>query len=384
MFKGYWTVKGLNFFLYAGVGVFLMFLNVYYKGIGLSGTQIGLINTLGALAGIFSSILWGALNDRFGRPRPLFAAAVLGVITFALILAGLRVFVWILPAACALALFSSPIMPLLDSTALSQLGENRKNYGQIRAWGTAGFVVASSLAGFVYERTGLHAMFYGYILMMAVFLVISANLPGRVVRALRPAAGGMFQMIRQQPLWLIFVVGVAVLWLGNTGMQNFLGVTIKEMGGSDSLIGLSWTVSALIEIPGMLLGARLLSRIKPSRLISVAFLGYAARLTLLAWMPAPAWALGISLLQIVSYVPFWIGAVAYANELAPDHLKATTQSLLSSALNLSSVFGGLLSGWLFDSLGSPGLFLVLAGCCMLGMLIFSAGQVAFTSAPAQD
>jgi MFS family permease len=95
---------------------------------------------------------------------------------------------------------------------------------------------------------------------------------------------------------------------------------------------------------------------------------------LYAIMPSFYWVLGIALLQGPSYVPFLVGSVAYANELAPADLKATSQGLLATILNLASLVGGFVCGWLFDQLGRQGLFAILGGICLTALLFFVGGQ----------
>ena len=58
----------LFFFQFAAIGVYFTFLNVYYKGVGLSGTHIGLISMVSGVAGMAGSFLWGYLSDRTGKP----------------------------------------------------------------------------------------------------------------------------------------------------------------------------------------------------------------------------------------------------------------------------------------------------------------------------
>jgi PPP family 3-phenylpropionic acid transporter len=74
------TVKVLYFLVFAGIGIFTSFINIYYRSINLSGTQIGLINMVSPLVGIFSSIAGGMLSDRFGKNRRIFIIACLGII----------------------------------------------------------------------------------------------------------------------------------------------------------------------------------------------------------------------------------------------------------------------------------------------------------------
>ncbi len=68
----------LYFSLYIGIGIFFTFSNVYYHQIGISGTQIGIINTVAPLVGVFSTVLWGFWSDRSGKTRLLFAVSTGG------------------------------------------------------------------------------------------------------------------------------------------------------------------------------------------------------------------------------------------------------------------------------------------------------------------
>ena len=60
-------VKLLFFLFYAALTFPFIFLNLYYKEIGLTGTQIGQAAAVVPLVSIVASPVWGVLNDRFGR-----------------------------------------------------------------------------------------------------------------------------------------------------------------------------------------------------------------------------------------------------------------------------------------------------------------------------
>ena len=106
----------------------------------------------------------------------------------------------------------------------------------------------------------------------------------------------------------------------------------------------------------------------------VSMFAYTIRVGLYSIMPHPAWAIGINLLNGPSYVFFWNSAVNYANQMAPESLKATAQGLFQATTNLASMVGALLCGWLFDLTGPSGLFRVLTVCCLAAFLIFSLSQ----------
>lgn len=371
------SLRLLYLFIFSGVGLFFTFLNVHYKNIGLSGTQIGLIGTVGSLIGMFSAVIWGMVNDRYGRIRLLLGVTGAGVILATAALAQATAiplaFGWILLIAGMLNLFNSPITPIVDNLTLSVLGEHRDRYGHYRAWGTLGFILTSFSIGFLYERIGLRSMFPAYILTILLFLAATLRAPVRPIKLGGSPLSGLGQMVRQ-PLYLFFGTSVILVWMANVVSMSFVSITMKSMGGSESLIGIAWSIGAIVELPIMLYSDRLLRRFGAPRLMMLGFAMYAMRMVLYAIMPHPAWVLGINLLNAVSFVPFWIGAVSYANKLAPDHIKATGQGMLAALSGLSNMVGGVLGGVLFDQIGPSGLFLVMAGSCLLALLIFSIGQ----------
>jgi PPP family 3-phenylpropionic acid transporter len=381
--KSHRTVKGLYFFYFAGVGTFFPFLSVYYLSLGLSGTQIGLINTLGPLVGIFSTTLWGVLSDRFGKTRVLLAVATLGAMLAVTGLSRAQTFAWILPAACSLALFNSTFIPLMDSTTLSLLGDQRERYGVFRVWGTVGFILTSAAIGLIYTRFGLPTMFKVYFAVLILFLITSIGMPDQPIRLHGSLIYGLKEMLRQ-PAWVLFAVSVFLLWVASSGALAFFSLAIQALGGSDQLIGLSWTTAAITELPVFFFSAVLLRKFGAVRLLFIAFIGYILRILSYGLMPSPGWAPVVNLLNCVSYVPFWLGAVSYANQLASPSLKATAQGLLFAVLNLSNVSGALFSGWLFDQVGPAHLFFVLSGFAVAGFLLFSLGHLLFRQRPAES
>jgi PPP family 3-phenylpropionic acid transporter len=367
-------LKSLYFTIWAAIGAFWPFIYLYYRTeIGLTGAQIGLIVMVGAGTGTLSAPLWGMLNDRLGRTRLLLTIQALGLVVVCLILGELHTFASILIVAGIFSVFSSPIMPLLDSTTLRLLGERRDLYGAYRAWGTIGFVITCTLAGFLIERAGMKLIFPAYSAGVFIFWLLSLRLPDqRAVRGGPSRLAGLGQMVRQRA-WLIFAASVFLLWFSVMGAFAFLGIVIVEMGGAQRLVGLAATIAALTEIPTFQYSSRLLRRFGPPRLLAVAMGVYAFRLLLYALMPSASWVLWLALLQGASYGIFLVGAVAYANELAPVELKSTAQGLLVSVMSLANLGAGLAGGWLLDHVGGSGLFSAMMLTCLAALGVFIVG-----------
>ena len=76
--KRMWVAWLLFFFQFLAVGAYFIYLNVYYRQAGLSGTQIGIITMSSSIIGVVSAIAWGYLSDRTGKPRLLIAGGAIG------------------------------------------------------------------------------------------------------------------------------------------------------------------------------------------------------------------------------------------------------------------------------------------------------------------
>ena len=368
-------MKVLYFVQFAAVGVFWTYITVYYRSIGLSGTQIGLIGTLSTLVSIFSMTFWALLNDRFGETRKLLMLVAAGTGLCALGISAARTFGSIVVMACAYGVFASAIIPLLDSTTLGLLGDHPEQYGRQRIWGSIGYVVTTAALGFILERTGLHAMFAIYAIVVGCLVVTATWLPRQHIRLGSFSLHGLNEMIHRPP-WLVFAASIFLIGLGFSGISSFVSVTVKAMGGSDVLIGISWTLSAVSELPIMFFSAALLRRMGARQLLAIAFAMYTVRMLIYAIMPTPTWVIGIHAVFGSGFGLYWVSAVNYANELAPAALKTTSQSLLTSMTSLANVIGALMCGWLFDELGPPGLFAILAVFCLVATVMFAAGGLA--------
>jgi PPP family 3-phenylpropionic acid transporter len=318
---------------------------------------------------------WGVLNDRFGKTRLFVMVATAGTTCSALAISVLPGWPWVILGSSSFSIFSSALIPLLDSTTLSLLGEHKEAYGRQRIWGSFGYIVTSAGAGILLQQTGMRAMFPAYAVVMAGFFIAASGLPNRPIHLGGFSLRGLGQMVRQ-PSWLVFSGSIILLGLGFAGVSNFVSVMIKTLGGSESLIGLSWTMAAISELPILYFSAELLRRWGPARVVATGLATYGIRFALYAIMPSPAWALGIHALCGSGFGLFWVGAVAYVSEIAPPHLKTTSQGLLMSLMSIASVGSSLITGWLFDQAGPRGLSLALAASCFLSLVLFSVGQTA--------
>ena len=224
------AAKFVYFIYFAGFAIYLPFIYIYLRSIGLSGIKIGILTTISPLVGMLSGPLWGILNDRFGKTRLLLGAAVIGSILAAWGIATASSFAILAVMTAVFSLFFSTITPMLDSNTLLLLGERRAHYGSIRLWGSAGYVLLTLVGGYLLERLGLNFLFPLFTFCMLVMLICLFWYPIRQVELGNSPHifENLWKMLRQ-PRWLVFVISAMLVWVSATGLNTFLGVYMKEM-----------------------------------------------------------------------------------------------------------------------------------------------------------
>ncbi len=351
--------KAIYFFFFAAIASLFPFLVIHYQELGLSGTQIGFLASLNPLVTIIAAPLWGAVADATQRYKQLLIVMMAGCLLTIFLLSQATAFGWLIAIIAGFAFFAGSVMPLIDSSVLTSLGEQKQRYGKLRLWGTVGFGIVSPLVGYITGRAGLEWAFYFYLLFFAITLVLVTFFPIGQVSLRRPLGVGLLEF--KNKTWLMFLL---TLFLGGVGLAvagNFFLLHMKNLGASQLLIGLSLTFATLGELPFMMFGYKLLKRWPARNLLLLALFFLALRLVAYSLAQAPWHFLPIQLLHGPTFALIWIAGVSYADSLSPPHLKATGQSLFTVALSgLGGTLGGFTGGFLYDAVGAAQTFRLAA------------------------
>ena len=169
---------------FSTLGLILPFWSVYLDAAGFSASQIGAL--VGAMLGlkIIAPYLWGQLADHLGRRLPIIRlAALLAGLSFAAV--PLFDGFWPLLAVVILfAFFWNAALPQFEAITFNHLRERADRYGQIRVWGSVGFIFASVGLGAWIEQVGVQVLPYAVAVAPAVapsipvvFIQLSFGIP---------------------------------------------------------------------------------------------------------------------------------------------------------------------------------------------------------------
>ena len=163
---------------FAAVGAWYPYLGVFYQDTGFDLATIGLMTALGAAAALVAAPIWGAVADRYaGSPLVISIGALVavgGAVSLVLVDGVVAMAIALVVVSIAFA----GIAPTLDARALETVGSDRNQYGRLRAWGSASFIVAVAFTGALIQRAGSPTLFAVYVGSLVVLAVVSLPLRG--------------------------------------------------------------------------------------------------------------------------------------------------------------------------------------------------------------
>jgi predicted MFS family arabinose efflux permease len=262
------ALNALNFFMadvQSGLGPFL---GVFLQARQWSPAEIGIVMTVGGIAGMVVTTPLGALVDRTRAKRALvvIAAAVITAASIAILLrpgflvvAGSQVATGIAGAAVGPAIAAITLGMVHQRGFPHQLGRNQ-------AFNHSGNVVAAALAGATGYIFGLGAVFV-VLSVMAVFSIAATlfidprTIDHRAARGAGPKADdgvAKFAVLFRSKELMVLGATLTLFHLGNAAMLPLLGQALAARGGDPSAYtGATVVVAQLTMVPMALFAARL-------------------------------------------------------------------------------------------------------------------------------
>lgn len=369
-------MKGLNLYLINGMywitaSLYLPFITMYFSQKGMDSMQIGILSALLPIASLTVQPLWAALADRTGRRRRVLILLNLCCAAAVLLFPGMGSFGEILGAVTCYALFNSAVLPICDALVVSQAEEKGINFAWVRMCGTVSYAAIVLGMGF-YLKKHMNFMFYGNSACFLLFTLLCLTLPkdrktlnaqeqGRrgpeADQTVKKAGKG--PTFQSKEIYLILLFAFAMQF-GINYYSAFLGVYLLELGYSQSLLGVLNCISALSEIPVLLLIHRLSRRYKETVLLTAAVGCMALRLVLLSAGNVALMA-AAQLLQGPSYMVCYFVCVTYINRMVvPGKISQGQSTLAFVQMGLGSLSGSLLGGVLASVYGIKEGFLIIA------------------------
>ena len=356
-----WRLAGIRLsggygWYFGAVGAYVPFATLYFRELGFSGTEIGILAAQLSVGTAVVAPMAAAISDARGLHRTILLLALTSAAAMALILTQITSF-WLFFLFTALfAISMAPVSSHLDSYAVTYGARSGASYGRLRVWGSAGFTIVVLVVGRWMGDVVDRRIYIAIAIGLGLALASVFGLPKIDHQRRSSPFHGFGEAWRNRPLALLMIVAL-ISAFGTAVANNFLVIHLEEIDGSARLVGPAFAIGAASELPVMLLAGATMRKIQPFWLIAAALLLYALRFFIYGVTESPELLLGLQTLHGMSYGLFLTATVTLAYRLAGSGLAATAQALLTAmSFGFGSIAGSLIGGALLDHYGTARLF----------------------------
>ena len=365
---------------FGAIGLFSPYSPLWLSHLGYSTLVIGAFASLQSWTRIVAPYGWGWLADHGGRRVSLLRlAAVLSALAAAGLWWVRDAGVWPLAlVVAALFLANGAVTPIAETLLLKHLhdgdGLDARRYGQVRMWGSIGFISSVLAFGFVLQRTGIGALPLFTFALFARLAAAAWRLPPQPEGAADGGERAAVWPVLRQPAVLWFFAGVMLNVLAHSSLYAFFSLYLDQLGYGKPAVGAMWAVAVAAEIVFFAFAGRRFEQLGVYRWLVLAALVSAARFALTAaFGDVPALLVLAQLTHALTFAAQHMACTSLIARFFPDRLRARGSALYSTlGYGVPGVLGGLAGGLLSERFGLAAVFwaaslaaLASAGCCAL-------------------
>ncbi|MDB4866653.1 MAG: transporter [Cohnella sp.] len=366
-------LRSLQFTWYAVMVLVVSYFPLYFYSIGFTKLQIGAIYSVGPVISIGANLLAGIISDKTKSVRRVLNLLFAGQILALALLVPQHEFAMMAVVMALFYLFQTPVNSMMDSVTLLAADQLKRSFPSIRMFGSLGYAVCAVLFGYFLSKYGSNWTIGLALGAVTITLVLSLLLEDFQARARKFEFGGLWIVLHRRDTFIFFTL-IGLVSVAHRMNEGFLAVAMRDLGASDSTIGIAWLVSACSEIPMFFLLAKFGHRFRELPLLAVASFMYIVRMLLLSVITEPWGIVLIQTMHSVTFGIFYITALRYLQTLIPDEYRSSGQAMFAVVWSgFAGLLAGILGGWMYDSYGLAAIFrlgAVFALTACAGFLLF--------------
>jgi MFS transporter, PPP family, 3-phenylpropionic acid transporter len=352
--------------LFGLIGTHLPFFPVWLKAIGIDATWIGIITAVPAVTRFTVLPIVTVLAERGQVLRgAMIVTAFLTALGFAVVgtqQAPLAVFLAYASTACVW----TPMVPLTDAYALRGVARYGLDYGPLRLWGSAAFVIGALVCGLLVDV--IAARYLIWVIAAAAALSAAVSLGLRRLEQPRtvPAARQGGRALLGEPGFVVIIVAAALIQGSHAAYYTFASITWQSFGlGGLTIAGL-WALGVLAEIVVFALSPRF--SLPPSVLTVIGGLSAATRWLITAQAPPLAVLAVVQLAHGLTFGLTQVGTMGLLMRRVPIQVMARGQGYFAACSGVVASGASILSGAIYFRYGQ-GVYYVMAAMALTGAVL---------------
>lgn len=235
------------FAYYSFVGVFPAYVTLYLAFREIGPFEIGILMAVMQGTRIIGPTFWGWLADLTGRrDRMLQLTAAAALVMFiGFFFPG--TFWYFVIFMFGVNIFTSAQGPLSDTLILGEMRSNMSRYGQLRLWGSIGYIMMTAVAGYVFEKAGITCMPWLGAAILSITLIISLRLYQTPYTKPAREKASIWQALFRKEV-IAFMVSAFFMQAAHASLYSFYSLYLADLGYNSFTIGMMWAAGAAAEI----------------------------------------------------------------------------------------------------------------------------------------
>ncbi len=378
----------ITYWLYFGqLGILTPYLGIFLDGRGFSSADIGELWAVITLSRIVGPSLWASVADKTGKAvNVVRLGCLLSVLCFSTVF-WVHSFWGLTLVFGLMMMFWTAVLPQLEVITIQSVKPTRTSYGQIRLWGSIGFIVLTVSVGRALDIFSSEAPVYASLFVLTGLFIASLFIsqPAKVPSK-EEETGTLWQIARNRT-FLLFLAAAAMLQVSFGAYYGFFALYMRDLDYSGQQTGLLIAIGVLAEIGIFLIARRLISRFGVWQLLLACLV-----LTAMRWYALAAWAqfgavvVVSQLIHALSFGLAHVTAMHFITHFFPARFQSRGQALyVSIAFGIGGAFGNYVAGQLWDQgVHAYETFAFAAGAAFIGALclIFCDRATINTTRPA--
>jgi len=340
---------------FAVLGVVLPFLGPFLTQRGLGAVAVGLVTAAFSLAKLGYAPVLGRWVDGGGWIPGMLSVHML--VSVAATLLVIRTSdPWLLGLAfLVIGLGYGTVLPLVEAAVLER--PPARGYGFVRWWGSAGFIVCSTLTAIALGEGRLDAFPFALLVSLVVLGLISWTLEGEA----RPRHSSEKGARLEGVVWVLLVI-LTLHQVAHGPYYAFFSIHLSEHGIGTGMVAALWSLAVLAEMVAFVKGESLQRRFGLRALLGIALGLTPIRWLLLALPPALPILVAAQLGHALTFAAAHLAGVQLVQRVVPAGGRRNAQALYSGLVfGLGIVIGTAAAGPLYGALSGSGSFLAAAG-----------------------
>jgi PPP family 3-phenylpropionic acid transporter len=365
-------LRSFSFAVYMTQAIVVSYFPLYFLDRGFSASQIGIIYATGPFISVFANLLLGAASDKYRTIKKILVCLLIGQFLMVSLLFSTDSFILICFLMLAFYFCQTPMNPLSDSLILLSSQFTGTPYALVRIFGSLGFAFMAFFMGQLLKFTGSSSTLIFCLCSVGISFMFSLGLKDYQGSLRKIEFSGFFKLIRKPEIVSFFVL-ILIISISHRMYEGFLAVTLREMGASDSLVGIAWLTSAVSEIPVFFLLGKYGHKYKELPLLAIASLMYAVRFWLISEITSPIWILPIQAMHSVSFGIYFATALRYLSSIIPDEYRSSGQAVYAVVwTGFAGIISGTAGGAVFEHFGKNAFFQLAMALALVASVSFLA------------